>query len=77
VKREGGRLIYATCSVIDAENDVVVDRFLEENQDFEPVLLKEILGSDRALQIGDGARLRTAPDTQGIDGFFAAVLRRR
>jgi 16S rRNA (cytosine967-C5)-methyltransferase len=62
---------------MDAENDAVVDRFLEENRGFEPVLLKEILGADRALQMGDGARLRTAPERQGTDGFFAAVLRRR
>jgi 16S rRNA (cytosine967-C5)-methyltransferase len=75
--RAGGRLVYATCSVLDAENDAVVDRFIVQNPEFEPVLIKEILGSDRALSIGDGARLRTAPERQDMDGFFAAVLRRR
>jgi len=72
-----GRLIYATCSTLRAENDEVVDRFLSENPRFERVLLKEILGKDRALQMGDGAVLRTSPAMHDADGFFAAVLRRR
>jgi len=75
--RPGGRLIYATCSVMRAENDAVVDAFLSEHPQFEFVLLKEILGMERALAIGDGARVRTAPDVQGTDGFFAAVMRHR
>ena len=73
----GGRLVYATCSVIRAENDDVVDGFLAANDAFAPMRLAEILGPERAAQIGDGARLRTAPDTHAADGFFAAVLRRK
>ncbi len=73
----GGRLIYATCSILRVENDEVVDRFLESHAGFEPVPVKEILGTDRALAIGDGLRLCTAPDTHDSDGFFAAVMRRR
>jgi 16S rRNA (cytosine967-C5)-methyltransferase len=73
----GGRLVYATCSVMDAENDAIVDKFINEFPSFERVLVKEILGTDRAAQIGDGACLRTSPESHGADGFFAAVLRRR
>lgn len=73
----GGRLIYATCSVLRVENDGVADAFLAAHAGFQAVPLKEILGGDRARAIGDGARLYTAPDTHGTDGFFAVVFRRR
>ncbi|HZS36155.1 MAG TPA: hypothetical protein VFF06_04985 [Polyangia bacterium] len=73
----GGRLIYATCSVLAAENDGVFDAFLAAHPEFEAVPAKEILGTERALQIGDGARLRVLPHVHDTDGFFAAVARRR
>jgi len=59
--KTGGRLIYATCSVLPAENEEVVERFLSTHPGFEP------LGDPR----------RVAPHTHGTDGFFAAVLTRR
>ncbi|MEN0061733.1 MAG: RsmB/NOP family class I SAM-dependent RNA methyltransferase [Myxococcota bacterium] len=55
---EGGRLIYGTCSVLRAENDAVVERFLARHPSFEPV----------------GEALRTAPHTDGSDGFYGRVL---
>jgi 16S rRNA (cytosine967-C5)-methyltransferase len=73
----GGRLIYATCTVLRSENDDVVEAFLEAHPEFERVLLKEILGAARALELGDGTSLRLYPHRHGTDGFFAAVLRRR
>ena len=75
VKPEG-RLVFATCSVLRAENDDVLARFLDRNRGFEPVLLKEILGKERGLALGDGTVLRTSPAHHDADGFFAAVMRR-
>jgi len=72
----GGRLVYATCTVDAAENDAVVDAFVRAHPDFTPVPAKEILGRARALELGDGERLRLLPHVHGTDGFFAAVLRR-
>lgn len=72
-----GRLIYATCTILRRENDDIVDDFLRSHPDFVSVPAKEILGSARASQFGDGERLRIYPTEHGPDGFFAAVLRRK
>jgi 16S rRNA (cytosine967-C5)-methyltransferase len=72
----GGRLIYATCTVLRSENEEVVERFLAERPDFVLMPLKEIWGKERALTAGDGSMLRLSPQKHDTDGFFAAVLRR-
>jgi 16S rRNA (cytosine967-C5)-methyltransferase len=73
----GGRLIYATCSVLREENDAVVERFLVERPDFVVFPLKEIWGKARAAELGDETFLRLLPHVHDTDGFFAAVLRRK
>jgi 16S rRNA (cytosine967-C5)-methyltransferase len=73
---QGGRLIYATCSVLREENDGVIERFLRERPDFVVMPIKEIWGKERAVQVGDGTFLRLLPHIHDTDGFFAAVLRR-
>ncbi len=72
----GGRLVYATCSVLREENDQVVERFLRERPDFALMPLKEIWGKERAARLGDGSFLRLWPHVHDTDGFFAAALRR-
>jgi 16S rRNA (cytosine967-C5)-methyltransferase len=72
----GGRLIYATCTVLAEENERVVERFCAERPEFEPMSLKEIFGRERAAVLGDGTTLRLLPHRHDTDGFFAAVLRR-
>jgi 16S rRNA (cytosine967-C5)-methyltransferase len=71
----GGRLIYATCTVLRQENESVVERFLAERPDFVLMPLKEIWGKERASQLGDGTYLKVYPHRHGSDGFFAAILR--
>src|SRR5205814_1045378 len=69
----GGRLVYATCSVLGDENERVIDRFLAERDDFVRVPVKEIWGKASADELGqdaDGA-LRLAPARHDTDGFFA------
>ncbi|MCK6528595.1 RsmB/NOP family class I SAM-dependent RNA methyltransferase [Myxococcota bacterium] len=72
----GGRLVYATCSVLRAENQEVVDAFLAAEPGFALLPLAEILGPGPAGRVGDGRFLQVTPDVHGTDGFFAAVLAR-
>jgi 16S rRNA (cytosine967-C5)-methyltransferase len=77
--KPGGRLIYATCSVLAAENQSVVEALRAERPELELVSPREIWGKSRALPLLDptGTFLELLPHRHGTDGFFAAVLRRR
>jgi 16S rRNA (cytosine967-C5)-methyltransferase len=71
----GGRLVYATCTVLRQENESVVERFLAERPDFVLMPIKEIWGKERALRLGDGTYFKVFSHRHGSDGFFAGVLR--
>jgi 16S rRNA (cytosine967-C5)-methyltransferase len=72
----GGRLVYATCSLLDEENDGIVQGFLASHPDFELVPMHKVLAEQRiSLEMGD--YLKMLPHKHGTDGFFAAVLERK
>ncbi len=74
----GGLLVYATCTVLDAENRKVVDRLMAARPELQAVSIEALLGADRARLIADdsGRFLEVFPDSHGTDGFFAAAFRR-
>lgn len=74
--RPGGRLVYATCSVLEEEGPEVVARFLSQHPDFELLCPQSILSSF-GIQIEAEMFLQLRPDLHDTDGFFAAVLQRR
>jgi len=72
----GGRLVYATCSLLDEENDGIVAQFLASHPDFELVPMNKVLLEQRIpLEMGD--TLKMLPHKHGTDGFFAAVFERK
>lgn len=83
--KSGGRLVYATCSVLPEENEAIAEAFAAANPDFEPQDAAELLaglkveGADTLCAGGDsGARyLRLWPHRHATDGFFAAVWNRK
>lgn len=71
--RRGGRLVYATCSILPAENEEQVQRFLAANADFAPVEP----GRPEAAKLARDGVVQLTPAKHGTDGFFAAVLERK
>jgi 16S rRNA (cytosine967-C5)-methyltransferase len=79
--KPGGRLVYATCSLLDAENEDIAQAFTaERGRDLEVMpavdaLTKAHVAHAETLVRGD--YLRLWPHRHGTDGFFAAVWQRR
>jgi 16S rRNA (cytosine967-C5)-methyltransferase len=74
--KKGGRLVYATCSLLDAENETVVSAFLAKHPEFVSLSAEEVLRKQE-IEISCGERLRLLPHQHGTDGFFAAVMERQ
>jgi 16S rRNA (cytosine967-C5)-methyltransferase len=71
----GGTLVYSTCTLLQDENEAIVEAFLSEHPEFQraprealPAALAPVLGSDGALEC--------LPHVHGTDGFFAVRLER-
>jgi 16S rRNA (cytosine967-C5)-methyltransferase len=78
--KPGGRLVYATCSLLAAENEVVAEAFSHRHPEFEAVPAAQALTAAHvpdAQRLIDGPYLRLWPHRHATDGFFAAVWRRR
>jgi 16S rRNA (cytosine967-C5)-methyltransferase len=74
--KPGGRLVYATCSLLDEENEAIATQFLATHDDFALVPMKDILLDEKiALDMQD--YLKLAPHIHQTDGFFAAVFERK
>ncbi|MGM9490029.1 RsmB/NOP family class I SAM-dependent RNA methyltransferase [Ideonella sp. YS5] len=78
--KPGGRLVYATCSLLRKENEAVAEAFGTEHPDFEPLAAGPALASSqvsRAEELESSGHLRLWPHRHGTDGFFAAAWQRR
>lgn len=75
----GGTLVYATCSVLPAENQDIVSAFLAAHPDFKCLSAAEVL-AERKIALPDSAYcgdfLQLLPHLHQTDGFFAACLQR-
>ena len=67
----GGRLVYATCSLLPEENERQIEKFLEAHPDFKLIPTQEIDADTPTTPY-----LSLTPATHHTDGFFAAVMER-
>ena len=77
--KPGGRIVYATCSVLRAENEEIAEAFGKAHPEFRPIPVRELLDQAKVAQATslcsgeDGLYLRLWPHRHGTDGFFAAT----
>ena len=83
--KPGGRLVYATCSILPQENEAIAEAFTAAHPDFVPLDAGEVLGQLKVEQAASlcsggesGSRfVRLWPHRHQTDGFFAAVWQRK
>ncbi len=73
--KPGGRLVYATCSILPDENDAIVDAFLAAHPEFEQRDASAELARAE-IPLATGRTLTLLPHRHACDGFYAAVLAR-
>jgi 16S rRNA (cytosine967-C5)-methyltransferase len=74
--KPGGRLVYATCSLLREENEDITALFEQQHPEFAPISCAEALYAfGIAPNVGNSMRLW--PHVHGTDGFFGAIFERR
>jgi 16S rRNA (cytosine967-C5)-methyltransferase len=74
--KKGGRLVYATCSLLHEENQGIVEAFLTAHPEFKLIPAGEVLKQQK-IELAMGDYLQLLPQNHGTDGFFAAVMERK
>jgi len=74
--KPGGRLVYATCSVLDEENEAIATQFLSTHEDYVLVPMKDVL-IEQKIELEMTDYLKLSPHRHQTDGFFAAVFERK
>ena len=78
--KSGGRLVYATCSLLPQENEDIANAFTQAHSDFVALPVMEELTRLKIAQadrLCSGNYLRLWPHRHGTDGFFAAIWVRK
>jgi len=74
--KPGGELVYSTCTVEPAENELLIEAFLKKHPEFSAVDFTEILPEKLQKETAASGYLTLYPNVDETDGFFIAKLRK-
>jgi 16S rRNA (cytosine967-C5)-methyltransferase len=74
--RKGGSLVYGTCTLTREESEEVLEDFMAEHRGFELEDLRRVLPQGLEPLVGDDGFFHSFTHRHGMDGFFAARLKR-
>jgi 16S rRNA (cytosine967-C5)-methyltransferase len=74
--KPGGRLVYATCSILREENEAIAEGFAAAHPEFAPLSCQALL-ADQQMELECGQYLHLRPHEHACDAFFAAAFQRR
>jgi 16S rRNA (cytosine967-C5)-methyltransferase len=75
--KEGGRIVYATCTLLRQENEAVVEEFIVRHPEFTLVDANGLLDKWHIGLAARGPFFKLLPHMNGTDGFFCAVLEKQ
>lgn len=73
--KKGAYLVYATCSILEDENEKIVDSFLADNKNF-IILPQHKVMKKHGVDIGNGDYLKLTTHRHKTDSFFGALMER-
>ncbi len=73
--KSGGRLVYATCSLFEEENEAQIDTFLKNHPEYKILPVAEVWPEGTPCPV-EGDYLRLTPKDHHTDGFFTAILQK-
>jgi 16S rRNA (cytosine967-C5)-methyltransferase len=71
--KPGGRLVYATCSLLQQENQAIIEQFLATHPAFQRIPIQEVLATS-SIPLAMTQDFELWPHLHNTDGFYAAVL---
>lgn len=75
--KSGGVLVYVTCTLSREENQGVIKKFIDNHPEFVKEDASPFMPESAGMLVGDDGFYQTWPPAHGMDGFFAARLRKK
>jgi 16S rRNA (cytosine967-C5)-methyltransferase len=75
--KHGGRLVYATCTILNQENEEQIKTFLAEHQDYSSADASAIVQKWNFKNMVSDGFIKLFPHIHKTDGFFCAMLEKR